>query len=125
MKKILLWLIVALPALWLSGCRAVEDDYYTQAVVTLQVPDTVVPLKMQGTLVMRNLSTGRRYSSSTFEGTTLRLELMRGPYMLDAEGTLLYRLRDGSTKVSYFRASNNYVEAVDHPTVVRTKIIFM
>ena len=39
-----------------ASCGQKYDDYYTQAVVTLQVPDTIVPVEMQGTVVLKNLS---------------------------------------------------------------------
>ena len=45
-----------------------DDDYYTQAMVTPQVPDTITPIEMQGTVVLKNLSNGRRsYTVSTFQ----------------------------------------------------------
>ena len=49
-----------------ASCGQKYDDYYTQAVVTLQVPDTIVPVEMQGTVVLKNLSDGRRYTVSAF-----------------------------------------------------------
>lgn len=108
-----------------ASCGQKYDDYYTQAVVTLQVPDTIVPVEMQGTVVLKNLSDGRRYTVSAFKGTTAALDVLRGSYMLDAEGTLRYRMADGTEHVKYYRASENYVEIVAHPTQISTKIIFM
>ena len=49
-----------------ASCGQKYDDYYTQAIVTLQVPDTIVPVEMQGTVVLKNLSDGRRYTVSAF-----------------------------------------------------------
>ena len=76
-------------------------------------------------IAVLNLSDGRRYTVSAFRGTTAVLDVLRGSYMLDAEGTLRYRRADGTEHVKYYRASENYVEIVAHPTQISTKIIFM
>lgn len=109
----------------IGGCGEKEEDFYTQAIVTLQVPDTIVPLKIQGTIVLKNLSNGQRYTISTFSATTTTIDLLRGAYMLDAEGTLLCRMPNGIEIVKHYRASENYLEIVEHPTPVNTDIIFI
>lgn len=108
-----------------GSCGQKEDDYYTQAAVTLQVPDTIVPLKIQGTVVLKNLSNGRSYTISEFKETTATIEVLRGSYMLDAEGTLRCRMPDGKEQVKYYRASENYIEIIGHPVQINTNIIFM
>ncbi len=116
--------VLVLPFL-AESCGQKEDDYYTQATVMLQVPDTIVPLKMQGTVILKNLSNGRSYAVSEFKETTATIEVLRGSYMLDAEGTLRCRMPDGKVQVKYYRASENYIEIVEHPVRISTNIIFM
>ena len=125
MKYLSYLITVLMLSVLVGSCGQKEDDYYTQAAVTLQVPDTIVPLKIQGTVILKNLSNGRSYSISEFRETTVTIEVLRGSYMLDAEGTLLCRMPDGKEHVKYYRASENYIEIIDHPVQINTKIIFM
>lgn len=116
--------VLILPLLAIR-CTQKDDDYYTQAMVTLQVPDTITPIEMQGTVVLKNLSNGRSYTVSTFQENTATINVLRGAYMMDAEGTIRYRMADGTESVKYYRASENYIEIVAHPTQIRTNILFM
>lgn len=118
-------LLALLLAVFTTGCEQIDDDYYTQAEVTLQLPDSITPLKVQGTVTLKNLSNSRVYASSDFDKTTIRLDVMRGTYMLDAEGTMLCRYPDGSERVKYYRSSKDYVEIIDHPTRFTATVIFM
>lgn len=116
--------VLMLPLLAIR-CTQKDDYYYTQAMVTLQVPDTITPIEMQGTVVLKNLSNGRSYTVSTFQENTATINVLRGAYMMDAEGTIRYRMADGTEGVKYYRASENYIEIVAHPTQIRTNILFM
>lgn len=108
-----------------TACEQQEDDYYTQVDITLQTNDSITPLKIQGTTSLRNLSNGRTYASSDFNNATVRLEVLRGTYMLDVEGTMLCRERNGKEVVKNFRSSKDYVEIINHPTQVIAPVIFM
>ena len=90
--------VLMLPLLAIR-CTQKDDDYYTQAMVTLQVPDTITPIEMQGTMVLKNLSNGRSYTVSTFQETTATINVLRGAYMMDAEGTIRYRMANGTEGV--------------------------
>lgn len=125
MKQVFYTFIAMLLVGFCSACEQKEDDYYTNAIVTLQTPDSIKAVKMQGTVALKNLSNGRVYSSSNFKDSMVEMEVLRGTYMLDAEGTLLYSLPDGSEEVKYFRASSNYIEIVEHPARINVEIIFM
>lgn len=125
MKQLSYIFIVILFLLSAGSCQQENDDYYTQAFITLQVPDTITPLKIQGTVILKNLSNGRIYATSDFKSNTVSIELLRGAYMLDAEGTLLCRMPDGKEEVKYYRTSKNYIEIVEHPVKIDTEIIFM
>lgn len=107
------------------SCQQKEEDYHTDALVTLEVPDTLSVLEVQGTVSLKNISNGSRYASSEFTDTTVRIEVLRGAYMLDAEGTVRCRLADGTEIVRYFRGADDYVEIINHPARVSVKMIFM
>lgn len=125
MKCLFYIMVVLMLPLLAIRCTQKDDDYYTQAMVTLQVPDTITSIEMQGTVVLKNLSNGRSYTVSTFQENTATIKVLRGAYMMDAEGTILYRMADGTEGVKYYRASENYIEIVAHPTQIRTNILFM
>ncbi|MBF1504541.1 hypothetical protein [Prevotella pallens] len=125
MKCLFYIMVVLMLPLLAIRCTQKDDDYYTQAMVTLQVPDTITPIEMQGTVVLKNLSNGRSYTVSTFQENTATINVLRGAYMMDAEGTIRYRMADGTEGVKYYRASKNYIEIVAHPTQIRTNILFM
>ena len=125
MKCLFYIMVVLMLPLLAIRCTQKDDDYYTQAMVTLQVPDTITPIEMQGTVVLKNLSNGRSYTVSTFQENTATINVLRGAYMMDAEGTIRYRMTDGTEGVEYYRASENYIEIVAHPTQIRTNILFM
>ena len=57
------------------------------------------PIEMQGTVVLKNLSNGRSYTVSTFQENTATINVLRGAYMMDAEGTIRYRMADGTEGV--------------------------
>ena len=125
MKCLFYIMVVLMLPLLAIRCTQKDDDYYTQAMVTLQVPDTITPIEMQGTVVLKNLSNGRSYTVSTFQENTATINVLRGAYMMDAEGTIRYRMADGTESVKYYRAAENYIEIVAHPTQIRTNILFM
>ena len=68
--------VLMLPLLAIR-CTQKDDDYYTQAMVTLQVSDTITPIEMQGTVVLKNLSNGRSYTVSTFQENTATINVLR------------------------------------------------
>ena len=125
MKCLFYIMVVLMLPLLAIRCTQKDDDYYTQAMVTLQVPDTITPIEMQGTVVLKNLSNGRSYTVSTFQENTATINVLRGAYMMDAEGTIRYRMANGTECVKYNRAAENYIEIVAHPTQIRTNILFM
>ena len=81
MKCLFYIMVVLMLPLLAIRCTQKDDDYYTQAMVTLQVPDTITPIEMQGTVVLKNLSNGRSYTVSTFQENTATINVLRGAYM--------------------------------------------
>ena len=53
MKCLFYIMVVLMLPLLAIRCTQKDDDYYTQAMVTLQVPDTITPIEMQGTVVLK------------------------------------------------------------------------
>ncbi len=122
--KQLIFIFILLASL-MSGCEHKEYDYYTKAMVSLQMPADINAVKVQGTVELKNLSNGRVYYSSDFNNNKVELEVLRGTYMLDAEGTIVCVYPDGHEEVKIFRASDNYIELVEQIVPVDVEIIFM
>ena len=126
MKKILQTaLLLAMLSALISACHADNDDYYTTAFITINVPDSFTVVRMQGTVTLSNTSNKQTYSSSSFQGTSVSIDVLRGAYALSGEGTVLLRSSGGTERVANFRVSSSYLELVQHPSAVSTDIIFM
>lgn len=128
MNKLIMATLLATLAAGAVGCRENYEDYDTQATVWLETPDSIAVEKMQGTVTLRNLSNGYKYAASDIRQSAVSFSLLRGAYALDAEGSLVFTYKNDKTgrrHVGYFRATENYVEVVQHPAVVRTKIVMM
>lgn len=126
MKKI--FLAIAIAAMTTQSCLHGYEDYETTAVVEVVIPDSIELVQMQGTITLRNLSNGYKYSSSAFNLSSVQMDLMRGAYSLEAEGTLRFvnkKDKEKNKEVKYFRSSSDYVEITDHPTTIKAKLIFM
>ena len=126
MKHLLqLSVFAALFTVLVCACHADNDDYYTTAIITVRVPDSLTVVRMQGTVTLSNTSNKQSYSSSSFQGTSVFIDVIRGAYALHGEGTVLVRTRNGTERVANFRVSSSYLELIDHPSAVSTDIIFM
>lgn len=108
-----------------TSCHDDYDDYYTTAVVTIALPEGATLQQMQGTVRLTNLNNRQSYTSSTFSGASVTLEVMRGVYSIDVEGSLRYTTADGASATGNFRAATSYCEFLDHPSAVTLNIIFM
>ncbi len=128
MKKNFLAIAIAVMAMTTQSCLHGYEDYETTAVVEVVIPDSIELVQMQGTITLRNLSNGYKYSSSAFNLSSVQMDLMRGAYSLEAEGTLRFvnkKDKEKNKEVKYFRSSSDYVEITDHPTTIKAKLIFM
>lgn len=127
MRKGLLYIlpIAILMLITITACHQDNDDYNTSAVISINVPDSIIIDKMQGTVTVTNLNNKQSYSSSNFNGTSTSMDIMRGCYSISVTGTVLYH---DSLKIKHtrnFRASSSYSELLKHPSVVSVDIIFM
>ncbi len=119
-------LIVALFILNItSACHGDNEDYNTSANITVTVPDSINVEKMQGTVTVVNLNNKQSYSSSEFNGTSTLIEVMRGSYSINVNGTVLYHDRQNIKHTKSFRAASSYSEFLDHPAKASVNIIFM
>ena len=128
MKRFFIAIAIAVMAMTTQSCLHGYEDYKTTAVVEVVIPDSIELVQMQGTITLRNLSNGYKYSSSTFNLSSVQMDLMRGAYSLEAEGTLKFvnkKDKEKNKEVKYFRSPSDYVEITDHPTMIKAKLIFM
>lgn len=117
--------IALLAAVALSACHDEHDDYYTTAIVTIDLPEGYSIGQMQGTVTLTNLNNRQAYSSSTFNGTSVTLEVMRGVYSADVEGSLRYTDSAGVTHAGNFRAATSHCELLEHPSELHLDIILL
>jgi len=109
----------------LCACHDDHDDYYTTAIVTIDLPEGCTISQMQGTVTLTNLNNRQTYSSSTFNGTSATLEVMRGVYSADVEGSLRYADANGVMHTGNFRAATSHCELLQHPSELHLDIILL
>ncbi|BCS84722.1 MULTISPECIES: hypothetical protein [Prevotella] len=109
----------------LSACHDDNEDYTTSANITVSVPDSIHIEKMQGTVTVVNLNNKQSYSSSEFNGTSTLIDVMRGSYSINVNGTVLYHDKQNIKHTKSFRAASSYCEFLDHPAKAYVNIIFM
>lgn len=109
----------------ITSCHTDEDDYTTAISVVIDAPEGISVSQMQGTVTLTNLNNRQTYATSVFAATTATLELMRGVYSVDVEGSVRYVDANGSVKTTNFRAATSYCEALEHPSEVHLDLILM
>ena len=125
MKYIIQLLLATIMMLSTTACHTENDDYYSSVSVTLSATDDITIQQMQGTITLRNTSNGQQYSSSSINGNSATLYVLKGAYTLSAEGTCSYKTADGKLHTSYFRASNDYLEIINNNTLITSNIKLM
>ena len=89
--------VVCIPILFVA-CQKSNDDYYTEARVRLVLPDSLRLEKLQGTVRLTNLNNKQSFTTSTFQAGEASLEVFRGVYAVDVEGSVRYAAPDGPIK---------------------------
>lgn len=117
-------LVVCIPILF-AACQKSSDDYYAEARVRLVLPDSLRLEKLQGTVRLTNLNNKQSFTTSTFQAGEASLEVFRGVYAVDVEGSVRYAAPDGTNQTANFRASTPYIKVLDHPSLVSLDIILM
>lgn len=107
MKK-LLYIIIGVMAL--VSCHKDEDDIFTQADIVLTAGDGQTIEQVQGTARITNLNSKQVVTTSDFDVSTIRLQLIRSSYSVDVEGLVRYRDQDGRTDMKHMRAHSDYID---------------
>ena len=101
-----------------SSCEKEETNYYTTAITRLELSEGEDLMQIQGTITLLNITNQQAYSTSTFSNSQTTMQVLRGVYSLQGEGTVLVKMADGSVSVRYFRVSESYVEVLNNSTTI-------
>lgn len=115
MKQILNICIFILLTTALTGCHQEQTDYHTVARVTLDIPDTINVIQIQGTLTLQSLNTTLNMSTADMSGNTFETTVLRGAYKVDVTGMVKYTGLDGAIRTRHYRAHSDYKPFADMP----------
>ena len=101
-----------------SSCEKEETNYYTTATTRLELSKGEELIQIQGTITLLNISNQQSYSTSTFNNSQAIMQVLRGVYSLQGEGTVRVKTADGSVSVRYFRVSESYIEVLNNSTTI-------
>ena len=101
-----------------SSCEKEETNYYTTAIARLELSEGEELMQIQGTITLLNITNQQTYSTSTFSNSQTTMQVLRGVYSLQGEGTVRVKTADGSVSVRYFRVSESYVEVLNNSTTI-------
>ena len=101
-----------------SSCEKEETNYYTTAITRLELSEGEELMQIQGTITLLNITNQQAYSTSTFSNSQTTMQVLRGVYSLQGEGTVRVKMADGSVSVRYFRLSESYVEVLNNSTTI-------
>ena len=101
-----------------SSCEKEETNYYTTAITRLELSEGEDLMQIQGTITLLNITNQQAYSTSTFSNSQTTMQVLRGVYSLQGEGTVRVKMADGSVSVRYFRVSESYVEVLNNSTTI-------
>lgn len=101
-----------------SSCEKEETNYYTTAITRLEISEGEELMQIQGTITLLNITNQQAYSTSTFSNSLTTMQVLRGVYSLQGEGTVRVKMADGSVSVRYFRVSESYVEVLNNSTTI-------
>ena len=101
-----------------SSCEKEETNYYTTVITRLELSEGEELMQIQGTITLLNITNQQAYSTSTFNNSQTTMQVLRGVYSLQGEGTVRVKMADGSVSVRYFRVSESYVEVLNNSTTI-------
>lgn len=126
MKRIVTFILLAFGLLSLTACHQEHNDLFSTAVITLSSDDGVTITQVQAQAEITNVNTRQVVTTANFDGTTLRVELLRGAYAVLVEGVATCQDADGNKRLRQFRAQTDYVELASTDTnVTQLNIIFL
>lgn len=112
MKRIiytLCTLVLTLLSLSLTACHKEEDTLMTTLQLQVVGQDMIVE-QIIASADLSNLNTSEVTSISITSGDGTRLSTLRGIYRITMQGTVIYRLSDGSQHTRRFRAAQDLVD---------------
>ena len=118
MIKQLYIICLVLALVFFSSCEKEETNYYTTAITRLELSEGEELMQIQGTITLLNITNQQAYSTSTFSNSQTTMQVLRGVYSLQGEGTVRVKMADGSVSVRYFRVSESYVEVLNNSTTI-------
>ena len=118
MIKQLYIICLVLVLMFFSSCEKEETNYYTTAITRLELSEGEELMQIQGTITLLNITKQQAYSTSTFNNSQTTMQVLRGVYSLQGEGTVRVKTADGSVSVRYFRVSESYVEVLNNSTTI-------
>ena len=101
-----------------SSCEKEETNYYTTAITRLELSEGEELMQIQGTITLLNITNQQAYSTSTFSNSQTTMQVLRGVYSLQGEGTVRVKTADGSVSVRYFRVFESYAEVLNNSTTI-------
>lgn len=101
-----------------SSCEKEETNYYTTAITRLELSEGEELMQIQGTITLLNITNQQAYSTSTFSNSQTTMQVLRGVYSLQGEGTVRVKMADRSVSVRYFRVSESYVEVLNNSKTI-------
>ena len=69
--------------------------------------------RVQAQAVFTNINSRKVTTTADFNGNAVNVELLRGPYLISAEGVLSYHDNSGNVVMHQFRAQTDYAEIMD------------
>ena len=126
MKHITTYILLSLALLSLSSCHKEENDLFATAVITLNTTESLTISQVQAQAEITNVNTRQTTTTANFDGTMLRVDLLRGAYSVLIEGVATCYYSDGTKRLRQFRAQTDYVEFAGKETNATTlNIIFL
>lgn len=91
------YLIYIIPLLLVAGCSDVDrDQLFTTVGVEMTIPDTITFRRVQATLTLQEQNTGQVFVTSSFDGLSSSMEVLKGFYNVTIVGVLTYE-QNGQT----------------------------
>ncbi len=109
MKQIIYISLLAVLML-VASCHQDEDDIFTVVEITIVGGDTISIDRIQATAFITDMNAKRTTTSADFNGSMLRVQLLRSSYSVSVEGLVRYTNRQGAVSTKRMRAYSDFVD---------------
>lgn len=110
MKNLATYIAALLVLMLATACHQEEDDLFAVALISLETDEAVTITQVQAQAQLTNINTRQVTTTADFEGSQLRVELLRGPYLISIEGVATCQDATGATRYRQFRAQTDFTE---------------